>query len=256
MSVTAIAAREFTRIPDDELLVAYHRDRDPAVRDELVKRFIPFARKLALRYVHSREPLEDLVQVASLGLLNALSRFEPALGKQFTSYAAPTIMGELKRHFRDKGWSVHVPRELQERALAVSRQTERLSAQLGRSPTVDELAEAMSCPTERVIEALDAAHNYLPASLDAPITSEDDDRSALGETLGSEDGGFELAEDRQMLAAGWASLTDVERQVLGLRLVQDLTQREISQRIGCSQMHVSRVLRRSMIQLEAAAIAA
>ena len=256
MSVTAIAAREFTRLPDDELLVTYHRDRDPIVRDELVKRFMPFARKLALRYVHSREPLDDLVQVASLGLLNALSRFEPGMGKKFTSYAAPTIMGELKRHFRDKGWSVHVPRELQERALAVSRQTERLSARLGRSPTVDELADALSCPAEQVIEGLDAAHNYVPASLDAPIAHEDDDRSALGETLGDEDGGFELAEDRQMLAAGWASLTDVERQVLGLRLVQDLTQREISQRIGCSQMHVSRLLRRSMIRLEAAAVAA
>ena len=256
MSVTAIAAREFTRLPDDELLVTYHRDRDPIVRDELVKRFMPFARKLALRYVHSREPLDDLVQVASLGLLNALSRFEPGMGKKFTSYAAPTIMGELKRHFRDKGWSVHVPRELQERALAVSRQTERLSARLGRSPTVDELADALSCPAEQVIEGLDAAHNYVPASLDAPIAREDDDRSALGETLGDEDGGFELAEDRQMLAAGWASLTDVERQVLGLRLVQDLTQREISQRIGCSQMHVSRLLRRSMIRLEAAAVAA
>ncbi len=256
MSVTAITAREFTRLPDGELLVVYHRDRDPLVRDELVKRFIPFARKLALRYAHSREPLDDLVQVASLGLLNALSRFEPGMGKKFTSYAAPTILGELKRHFRDKGWSVHVPRELQERALAVSRQTERLSAQMGRSPTVDELADALSCPAEQVIEGLDAAHNYLPASLDAPIAHEDDDRSALGETLGGEDGGFELAEDRQMLAAGWASLTDVERQVLGLRLVGDLTQREISQRIGCSQMHVSRLLRRSMIRLEAAAIAA
>ncbi len=256
MSVIAIAAREFTRLSDDELLVVYHRDRDPAVRDELVKRFIPFARKLALRYAHSREPLDDLVQVASLGLLNALSRFEPGMGKKFTSYAAPTIMGELKRHFRDKGWSVHVPRELQERALALSRQTERLSAQLGRSPTVDELARALSCSAEQVIEGLDAAHNYLPASLDAPIAREDDDRSVLGETLGGEDGGFELAEDRQMLAAGWASLTDVERRVLGLRLVGDLTQREISQRIGCSQMHVSRLLRRSMIRLEAAAIAA
>ena len=254
MSVTD-TARDVVRLPDDELLVAYYRDRDPVVRDELVRRFIPFARKLALRYVHSREPLDDLVQVASLGLLNALNRFEPGMGKKFTSYAAPTIVGELKRHFRDKGWSMHVPRELQERALAVSRHTERLSAQLGRSPTVDELAEALSCPAEQVIEGLDAAHNYLPASLDAPIAHEDDERCALGETLGGEDGGFELAEDRQMLVAGWASLTDVERQVLGLRLVHELTQREISRRIGCSQMHVSRVLRRSMIQLEAAAVA-
>lgn len=148
MSVIA-PARDVARLPDEELFAAYHEDRDPDARDELARRFIPFARKLALRYVHSREPLDDLVQVASLGLLNALSRFEPGLGKKFTSYAAPTIMGELKRHFRDKGWSVHVPRDLQERALAVSRQTERLSARFGRTPTVDELSEALDCPPSR-----------------------------------------------------------------------------------------------------------
>jgi len=247
--------RDLARLPDEELLATYHQDRDPDARDELVRRFIPFVRKLALRYVHSREPLDDLVQVASLGLLNALDRFEPGMGKKFTSYAAPTIVGELKRHFRDRGWAVRVPRDLQERALAVSRQTERLSVRLGRSPTVDELAQALDCPAEQVIEALDAAHNYHLASLDAPIAHDGDDRCALGETLGDEDEGFELAEDRQLLAARWASLSEIERQVLGLRLLCDLTQREISQRIGCSQMHVSRLLRRSMIQLDAAALA-
>jgi RNA polymerase sigma-B factor len=246
-------ARDLARLTDEELLVEYREDRNPEARDELVERFIPFARKLALRYVHSREPLDDLVQVASLGLLNALDRFEPRLGKKFTSYAAPTIVGELKRHFRDKGWTVHVPRDLQERALAVSRHSERLSARLGRSPTLAELAEALACTIEQVIEALDAAHNYSPASLDAPVSHEDGDRCALGETLGSEDGGFELAEDRQALKTGWDELNDVEREVLSLRLLQELTQREISQRIGCSQMHVSRLLRRSMIRLEAAA---
>jgi RNA polymerase sigma-B factor len=256
VSATLPARAGYARVPDEDLLFIYHQERDPEARDELVRRFIPFARKLALRYVHSREPLDDLVQVACLGLLNALTRFEPGMGKKFTSYAAPTIMGELKRHFRDKGWSVHVPRDLQERALAVSRQTERLSAQLGRSPTVDELAEVLQCTVEQVIEALDAAHNYLPASLDAPIAHEEEDRCALGETLGTEDNGFELAEDRQALVAGWASLTDIERQVLGLRLVHELTQREISQRIGCSQMHVSRLLRRSMIRLDSTAVAA
>ena len=256
MSATVMARSDYARAPDEELLLIYHQERDLEARDELVRRFIPFARKLVLRYVHSREPLDDLVQVACLGLLNALTRFEPGMGKKFTSYAAPTIMGELKRHFRDKGWSVHVPRDLQERALSVSRQTERLSAQMGRSPTVDELAEVLECTVEQVIEALDAAHNYLPASLDAPIAYEDDDRAALGDTLGSEDGGFELAEDRQALVAGWASLSDIERQVLSLRLVHELTQREISQRIGCSQMHVSRLLRRSMMRLDTVAVAA
>ncbi|HTU87440.1 MAG TPA: SigB/SigF/SigG family RNA polymerase sigma factor [Solirubrobacteraceae bacterium] len=251
MAVTSISAREFARLPDDELLLAYHEDRDPAAREELVSRFLPFARKLALRYVHSREPLDDLVQVASVGLLNAIERFEPGRGKKFTSFAAPTIVGELKRHFRDKGWTVHVPRDLQERALAASRQTERLSALLGRSPTLDELAQALDCSLEQVMEAIDAAHNYHPASLDAPITTDGEEHAPLAETLGDEDIGFELAEHREELAHSWAALSDVEREVLGLRLVQELTQREISQRIGCSQMHVSRLLRRSMIRLGA-----
>jgi RNA polymerase sigma-B factor len=253
MAVTAMTPRAVARLADDELLDAYHLDRDPAAREELVKRFLPFARKLALRYVHSREPLDDLVQVASVGLLNAIERFEPGRGKKFTSFAAPTIMGELKRHFRDKGWTVHVPRDLQERALAVSRQTERLSARFGRSPTLEELGSVLDCTIEQVMEAIDAAHNYHPASLDAPVTHDGEERCALAETLGSEDGGFELAEHRQALAASWSQLSEVEQEVLSLRLVHELTQREISQRIGCSQMHVSRLLRRSMIRLDAAA---
>jgi RNA polymerase sigma-B factor len=251
MSVST-TMRDRARQDDEELLLTYHDDRDSDARDELVRRFIPFARKLALRYAHSREPLDDLVQVACMGLLKALQRFEPGRGKKFTAYAAPTILGELKRHFRDKGWTVHVPRDVQERALAVSRQTARLSAKAGRSPTVDELAGALECTLEQVVEAIDAAHNYRPASLDAPIASDADDYSPLAETLGVEDSGFELAEERQALAAGWARLNRTERQVLGLRLVHELTQREISQRIGCSQMHVSRLLRRSMIRLDAA----
>jgi RNA polymerase sigma-B factor len=255
MSVTTISLRDLARLADEELLDAYHQERDPGAREELVKRFLPFARKLALRYVHSREPLDDLVQVACVGLLNAIERFEPGRGKKFTSFAAPTIVGELKRHFRDKGWTVHVPRDLQERALAVSRHTERLSARMGRSPTIDDLADAVGCTVEQVMEALDAAHNYHPASLDAPVTHDGEDRCALAETLGIEDDGFELAEHRQVLAASWSMLSEVEREVLSLRLVQELTQREISQRIGCSQMHVSRLLRRSLIRLEGAALA-
>ncbi|MBV9685167.1 MAG: SigB/SigF/SigG family RNA polymerase sigma factor [Solirubrobacterales bacterium] len=255
MAVTTTTPRGVTRVSDEVLLDAYHADRDPRAREELVRRFLPFARKLALRYVHSREPLDDLVQVASVGLLNAIERFEPGRGKKFTSFAAPTIVGELKRHFRDKGWTVHVPRDLQERALAVSRHTERLSARLGRSPTLDELADALDCSIEQVMEAIDAAHNYHPASLDAPVANDGEDRCALAETLGDEDDGFELAEHRQALAASWSTLSDVEQEVLSLRLVQELTQREISQRIGCSQMHVSRLLRRSMVRLDAAAVA-
>jgi RNA polymerase sigma-B factor len=256
LSVTTIPPHDLARLADEQLLEIYHLDRTPAAREQLVKRFLPFARKLALRYVHSREPLDDLVQVASVGLLNAIERFEPGRGKKFTSFAAPTIVGELKRHFRDKGWTVHVPRDLQERSLAVSRHTERLSAVLGRTPTLYELAEALDCSIEQVMEAIDAAHNYHPASLDAPVAHDGEDRCALAETLGQEDSGFELAEHRQALAASWSGLSPVEQEVLSLRLVHELTQREISQRIGCSQMHVSRLLRRSMIRLDAAEEAA
>lgn len=249
MVATTMLPREFARLSEEELLERYYREGDPAAHEELVDRFMPFARKLALRYLHSREPLDDLVQVACLGLLNAIERFDPGRGKRFTAFAAPTILGELKRHFRDKGWTVHVPRDLQERAVAVSRHAERLSVELGRSPTVVELANALGCTLEQTVEAIQAGENYHLTSLDAPVADADEDRCSLGDVLGSEDGGFELAEDRQALASSWAKLPRGEREVLGLRLVEGLTQREISRRIGCSQMHVSRLLRRSLLSL-------
>jgi RNA polymerase sigma-B factor len=249
MTAAIAPARDRARLTDAELLHRYCQDHDLAVRDELVRRFMPFARKLALRYLHSREPLDDLVQVANLGLLNAIERFEPGPGRSFAAYAAPTILGELKRHFRDKGWSLHVPRDLKERALASSRHRERLSVELGRSPTVDELADALQCTTEQTIEAVDAADNYQPQSLDAPSGDDDEDRVPLLELLGDTDDGFELAEDRQSIAATWRTLGDTERRILGLRLLHGLTQREISQRVGYSQMHVSRLLNRSILSL-------
>jgi RNA polymerase sigma-B factor len=252
MTATIMQTRELARRTDEELLDAHYRERDLAARDELVDRFMPFARKLAVRYIHSREPMDDLMQVASIGLLNAIDRFDPEHGKKFTAFAAPTILGELKRHFRDKGWAIHVPRDLQERALAVSRHAERLSTELRRSPTIDELAQALNCTIEQTVEAIDAGENYQLTSLDAPVAQDDGDGCALTETLGSDDDGFELAEDRQTLASHWAELSDLERQVLGLRLTHGLTQRQISRRIGYSQMHVSRLLRRSMLSLEAA----
>ena len=251
MAATIMETRDLARLSDEELLDMHYREGDLAARDELVERFMPFARKLAVRYMHSREPMDDLVQVASIGLLNAIERFDPTLGKKFTAFAAPTIVGELKRYFRDKGWAIHVPRDLQERVLAVSRHAERLSTEFGRSPTLDELAGALDCTIEQAVEAIDAGENYQLTSLDAPAAVEDDEGSALSDMLGIEDNGFELAEDRQALASSWAGLPELERQVLGLRLVHGLTQREISRRIGYSQMHVSRLLRRSMQSLDA-----
>ena len=170
-----------------ELLVRYHREGDLAAREELVERFLPLARDLALRYTYTDELFDDLLQVASLGLIKAIDRFEPGRGTKFTSYAAPTILGELKRHFRDKGWALHVPRDLQERTLAVSRETEALSKSLGRSPKVREVADSLGCSVEAVLEAQEASASYEAASLDAPTSREDDEAAALIDMLGDED---------------------------------------------------------------------
>jgi RNA polymerase sigma-B factor len=238
-----------TRLTDQELFIAYHTGGDRSARDQLVERFLPFARKMALRYNYTQEPLDDLVQVASLGLLKAIDRFDPERGHRFTSFAAPTILGELKRHFRDKGWGVHVPRDLQERALKMGRKKERLAQLLGRSPTLQELAEALGCPLEEVLEASEVVRNYEPASLDAPVAREDEETSALVELIGGEEEGFELAEKREAIARTWNELSELERRVVALRCVHDMTQREIGEQIGYSQMHVSRLLRRSVTRL-------
>jgi len=235
-----------------QLLVRYHLEGDLRAREELVERFLPLARELALRYRYTDEPVDDLLQVASLGLIKAIDRFEPDRGSKFTSYAAPTILGELKRHFRDKGWALHVPRGLQERAMAVSREREELSKKLGRSPTVREVAGMLHCSSEEVLEASEAAASYEAASLDAPVAPEDGESAVLVDLLGAEDVSYELAESRDAIAHTWNGLPDIERRVLQLRFTEDLTQRQIGERIGYSQMHVSRLLRRALKRLEAA----
>src|SRR4051794_16373874 len=167
-------SREKDQALERELAARYHHHGDLAARRELVERFLPLARDLALRYAYTDEPLDDLVQVASLGLLKAIDRYEPGRGTKFTSYAVPTILGELKRHFRDKGWALHVPRDLQERALSVSRASEKLSARLGRSPKAREIAAEIGCSLENVLEASEAAGSYETASLDAPFSRDAD----------------------------------------------------------------------------------
>jgi RNA polymerase sigma-B factor len=248
--------RASAREAERRLLIAYHGEGDLAAREELVERFMPLARDLALRYTYTDESFDDLLQVASLGLIKAIDRFEPGRGTKFTSYAAPTILGELKRHFRDKGWALHVPRDLQERTLAVSRETEALSKQLGRSPKVREVADSLGCPVEDVLEAQEAAASYEAASLDAPVSRDDGEAAALVELMGDEDTSYELVESREAIVSTWQALPDVERKVLELRFMHDLTQREIGERIGYSQMHVSRLLRRALNRMETAAAAA
>ncbi|HEX2233964.1 MAG TPA: SigB/SigF/SigG family RNA polymerase sigma factor [Thermoleophilaceae bacterium] len=241
---------------ENALLTRYHLDGDPDAREELVVRFLPFARDLALRYRYTEEPVDDLLQIASLGLLKAIDRYEPDRGSKFTSYAAPTILGELKRHFRDRGWALRVPRELQERVLAVSRARESLSKRLGRTPTVLEVAHELGCTSEQVLEAAEAARSYQTTSLDVPASRDEPDSAPLVDTIATDDTGLEMVESRDALASEWSALPEIEQEVVRLRFVEDLTQREIGERVGYSQMHVSRILRRALKRLEASAVAA
>jgi RNA polymerase sigma-B factor len=242
---------------DRRLLVRYHRDGDLAARDELVRRFIPLARQLAGRYRHAGESHEDLVQVACLGLIKAVDRYEPERGHAFPKYAVPTMLGELKRHFRDKGWAVRVPRATQELALQVSDALNTLPAKLGRAPRPRDVADAIGEPVENVLEAMAAATAYEATSLDAPRPgAADDDDWSLGDSISAEERGYELVEIGEVLHGTLVALPARERLILRLRFEEDLTQAEIADAIGVSQMHVSRLLRRSLDRLAAAGAAA
>jgi RNA polymerase sigma-B factor len=228
-----------------ELLRRWHEEGDEAARTEAVARMLPLARSLARRYANRGEPLDDLEQVASLGLVKAVDRFDITRDVRFATYAVPTIAGELKRHFRDRGWMLRVPRDIQELSGRLGSVRERLVHDLSRSPTADELARELGCDVERVLEALSAAEAYRTLSLDQPL----DDGGGPLECVGDDDGGYERAEARVMLAGGLAHLAAREREIVRLRFVEGLTQREIAEQIGISQMHVSRLIRRAVDQL-------
>ena len=236
---------------DLELFEAYIRDRTPDAREVLVERFLPLARQLARRYEHTDEPLEDLTQVASIGLVKAVDRFDPERGFAFSSFAVPTILGELRRHFRDKTWSVRVPRDLQELSLTVERVATTLTHDLRRPPTIAEIAAAVGTTDEAVLEAREASGAYRAASLQAP-RGDDEAGETLGDQLGADEHGFGLAEDRATLARLLSELSPRDREILRLRFEEDLTQAEIGERIGVSQMQISRIIRRSLARLRAA----
>jgi RNA polymerase sigma-B factor len=237
---------------DRRLLERYHRHGDRAAREALVERFLPLARQLARRYQRGSEPLDDLIQVASLGLLKAIDRFEPGRDTAFSSFAVPTILGELKRHFRDRGWSVRVPRDLQELSVRVDRVAEEISGELGRAPTPAEIAENIGITTEQVLEAREAAGAYRAISLDRP-RDEEEEGDGMADSMGAEDPGFGLAEDAATVARLMTVLSEREREVLRLRFADDLTQSEIGARVGVSQMHVSRLIRQAVARLREAA---
>jgi RNA polymerase sigma-B factor len=226
-------------------LFARHRDTpDPAIVAELVARYQPLVRSVARRYRARGEPLDDLVQVANVGLLKAIQRFDPDRGFAFTSFATPTMLGELKRYFRDSGWAVHVPRGVKERALQLAAATDKLSARLGRSPSIVELAEELEVTQEETLDALEAFHGRHASPLERG-SDDDDEGTSLSPAarIGVEDVGLERAEYMTVIARGVGALSESDRRLLHLRFNEDLTQSEIARRIGTSQMQVSRLLR-------------
>ena len=247
-------ARDPSRaLEDQRLLLSYHRSRDSGARDELIERFMPLARQLARRYQRANEPLEDLMQVASIGLVKAVDRFDPERGTAFSSYAVPTILGELKRYFRDSAWAVHVPRGMQERVIALNHTVAGLSLAGGGSPTVPDIAGAMSNTCEEVLETMAAASAYDAVSLDGSRSRDEDGGDSYADSLGSDDERYELIEYGAAIAPALRALPERDRLVLHLRFAEDLTQLKIAEHIGVSQMHVSRLIRRALERLRTVA---
>ncbi|MDX6697711.1 MAG: polymerase sigma-B factor [Solirubrobacteraceae bacterium] len=237
----------------EELFRRLRQDDDASAREQLAERFLPLARQLARRYQRANEPLDDLVQVASMGLVKAIDRFDLDRGVAFSSYAVPTILGELKRYFRDAGWAVHVPRGVQERAMQVDRTVKELSGKLGRSPSVDEVAEAIGASQEDVLQAMEAGQAYEAVSLDAQRAAGDGEGNTFADSLGEEDERFELVEYGATIAPTLKALPKRDQLVLHLRFAEDMTQSQIAERIGVSQMQVSRLIRRALARLRTVA---
>jgi len=235
-----------TRVDDKILLRRYHEDGDLRAREQLIEQYMSLVRSLARRYSYRGEQLEDLVQIGAIGLIKAIDRFDLERGVELTTYATPNIIGEIKRHFRDKGWAVRVPRGLQELNVQLSRLMEQLTVQLGRSPTIPELAKAAGVEEEQALEALESGRAYTSLSLSVGGGGGDDDDLDPLESLGTEEHQYEVSEDRAVLAPGFRALDERERKILQLRFFDGLTQSQIAQQVGISQMHVSRLIRRSL----------
>ena len=231
---------------DKALLRRYHEEGDLAAREQLIEQYMSLVRSLARRYSYRGEQLEDLVQIGAIGLIKAIDRFDLDRGVELTTYATPNIIGEIKRHFRDKGWSVRVPRGLQELNVQLSKLVEQLTVQEGRSPTITELAKAAGVEEEEVLEALESGRAYSSLSLNSGGGSDEDGELDPLESIGTEEHQYEVSEDRAVLAPGFRVLDERERKILHLRFFKGLTQSQIAQQVGISQMHVSRLIRRSL----------
>ena len=236
---------------DQYLLRRYHLHGDRHARDQLITMYLPLVRSLARRYSSRGEHFDDLVQVGSIGLIKAIDRFDLSRGVELTTYATPNIIGEIKRYFRDKGWSVRVPRGLQELNIRLNKVIDELVPKLQRSPTINEIAEAAGATPEEVLEALETSQAYNSVSLQASPNGEGDDETGLIDYMGTEEEAYDTMEDRTMLAPGFAKLDARERYILHLRFFEGLTQSQIAARVGISQMHVSRLIRRALEKLRA-----
>jgi RNA polymerase sigma-B factor len=231
------------------LLRAYREKGDIAARDRLIESFIPVVRSIAYRYAGRGEQIDDLEQVASVGLIKAIERFDLDRDVELMTYVFPTVVGELKRHFRDRGWSVTVPRRLKELHYRLSRLIEELTATLGRSPTIAELAAETGVDEEEVVEALEVGRAYASRSLTRALDGDEGAGAELIDLIDDEERGYEAAENRQLLATGLQALDERERRIIQLRFVEGLTQSQIAVEIGISQMHVSRLIRRALEKL-------
>ena len=236
---------------DKALLRRYHEEGDLSAREQLIEQYMSLVRSLARRYAYRGEQLDDLVQIGAIGLIKAIDRFDLERGVELTTYATPNIIGEIKRHFRDRGWSVRVPRGLQELNIQLSRLLEELTVQFGRSPTIPELAKAAGVTDEEVLEALESGRAYSSLSLSAGTNQDEEGALDPLESIGTEEVRYELSEDMAVLAPGFRVLDDRERRILHLRFFEGLTQSQIAQQVGISQMHVSRLIRRSLEKIRA-----
>ena len=242
-------AERLDSLSERELLIRVRDHKDLAAREELITRYLPLVKSLARRFASRGQPVEDLVQVGSIGLIKAIDRFDLERGVELSTYATPTIMGEIKRYFRDKGWAVKVPRALQDLNVRLNRVIEQLTVELHRSPTIAELAAATQVSEEEVVEAMESGRAYSSVSLFSGGNSEDDESLELLDVLGSEEEAYEVFEQRRMLAPAMSRLDPRERLILHLRFFEGMTQTQVAARIGISQMHVSRLIRKSIENL-------
>lgn len=242
-------AERVSTLPERELLRRVRDQKDMAAREELITRYLPLVKSLARRFASRGQPVEDLIQVGSIGLIKAIDRFDLDRGVELSTYATPTIMGEIKRYFRDKGWAVKVPRALQDLNVRLNRVIEQLTVELHRSPTIAELAAATSSTEEEVVEALESGRAYSSISLFSGGSNEEDESLELLDCLGSEENAYEVVEQRRFLAPAMSRLDPRERLILHLRFFEGMTQTQVAARVGISQMHVSRLIRRSIERL-------